>query len=132
LIPEYSHIAALSLDPGAMGGPALIKKGSWMSRFMWAHAVPVFQNIALWMRPNGVLRTNFKSATDLLRACFDAQVLGGSYLNGSELSTSSAESRDLEKQRRLWEDSIHLLKLTLGDYNFKSIGSAIICDDILL
>lgn len=69
------------------------------------------------LSPNGALRTAEKSAYDILNACFAMEdtVLGkrptSLYINGSKLKVSSEESRDVEKQRLLWEGSLELVGL---------------------
>ncbi|KAH8687970.1 hypothetical protein BGZ60DRAFT_394917 [Tricladium varicosporioides] len=119
LDPVLSKISVLSLDPGGMGGAELTKRGSTVSKFFWSNIMPTIQQTSVYLWPNGVLRTNDKSATDLLRACFDEENLGTYpktlFLNGSETSESSQESRDEEKQRRLWKDSIGLVDLKEND-----------------
>ena len=75
--------------------------------------------VMTWWSPNGVLRTTWKSAGDVLRAAFDTEELGeypnGIYLNGSEPLEVSAEVKDKEKTGQLWRDSLGYAGIQEGD-----------------
>lgn len=102
-----------------MGGAELTKRGSAASKFLWGYIMPAVQSMAVHFWPNGVLRTNVKSAEDVLKACFDTKTIGeypkAVFLNGSEKANSSLESRDEKKQKTLWVDSLKLVGLKEGD-----------------
>ncbi|KAE9375091.1 NAD(P)-binding protein [Stipitochalara longipes BDJ] len=118
---NLSRIAVMSLDPGGMGGAELTKRGSTASKFLWGYVMPVVQSICVYLWPNGVLRTSSKSAADLTKACFEYQgdFSKAIYLNGTEQITSSKESRDEEKQGRLWKESVKLVGLNESDTALK-------------
>ncbi|KAH6701396.1 hypothetical protein BKA61DRAFT_205325 [Leptodontidium sp. MPI-SDFR-AT-0119] len=117
--PTLSKISILTLDPGGMGGAELTKRGSATSKFLWTHVMPTVQNWAVYFWPNGILRTNEKSAGDVLKACFDTEDLGecpkALFLNGSEIGQASVEARDEGKQRILWGGSLGLVGLVEGE-----------------
>jgi hypothetical protein len=102
-----------------MGGAELTKRGSSASKLLWAYVMPVIQNVCVYLWPNGVLRTNTKSARDLVMACFDSQDYGNTseaiFLNGTDKVMSSKESMNEAKQEQLWKDSVRLLGLREGD-----------------
>lgn len=102
-----------------MGGADLVKRGPATTRFLWQNVMPTLQSLSVYFWPNGILRTNTKSAEDLLVACFDTEKFGkypkAVFINGSELGSSSVESMDEEKQRQLWTDSLRLVGLGEGE-----------------
>lgn len=112
-----SRISVTSLDPGGMGGAELTKRGTVASKFLWGYVMPVVQNICVYIWPNGVLRTNAKSASDLMNACFGElrDSTKALYLNGSDRAASSEESQDEDKQDRLWKSSLKLVGLNERD-----------------
>ena len=79
----------------------------------WIMASYIF--LTAWWSPNGYFRKTTKSATDVFNASFDEAALGkhpkNVYLNGSEKAASSAETKDEEKQRRLWDFSVKITGL---------------------
>jgi hypothetical protein len=81
--------------------------------------LPIMAYISGKFSPNGPLRTTAKSASDVIRAAFDDNALGkypkALYLNGTDISESSPESRDRVKQAMLWRDSVKLVKLTADE-----------------
>lgn len=66
-----------------------------------------------------MFRPPWKSGADLLLACFDKEMLGehpkAVYLNGSEKSEPSIESRDEVKQKRVWAESLKFARIRNGD-----------------
>lgn len=102
-----------------MGGADLVKRGPATTRFLWQYVMPTVQSLSVYLWPNGILRTNAKSAGDLLAACFDTEKFGkypkAVFINGSAQGSSSVESMDEDKQRRLWTDSLTLVGLAEGE-----------------
>jgi hypothetical protein len=104
-----------------MGGAELTKRGSSASKFLWGYLMPVAQNVCVYLWPNGVLRTNTKSAGDLMMACFDSREHDSAvFLNGTDKVMSSNESMDETKQEQLWRESARLLALKDGDTVLKT------------
>jgi len=112
--PELSHISVLALDPGAMS-TTLSKRGPLFILFLTRWVLWAFQGISVRIAPNGPMRPTWKSANDLLLACFDTEYLGQEpkavYLGGSAKADSSIESRDETKQRSLWTDTVKMVGL---------------------
>lgn len=102
-----------------MGGTSLTKASPLFILFLTMVLLPLMQDIYVWFIPNGFMRPPWKSAKDLMLAAFDEENLGkhprAVYLNGSEKSTSSAESRDEKKQKKLWEETVKLARLRESD-----------------
>ncbi|CZS97695.1 related to dehydrogenase/reductase [Rhynchosporium agropyri] len=122
--PVLSNISILSMDPGAMGGTGITKRSPLFIRFITGWLIPLFQHVAVWLSPNGFLRPTWKSAQDLMLASFDENYLGkhpkAVYLNGSVNAESSAESRDEEKQKQLWTESVKLAMIRDGETALKN------------
>jgi len=112
---SLSNISVLAVDPGAMA-TSITKRGGWLMRVLLMKILmPLLAPIALWLDPNGILRSPAKSAGDVLRAAFDTEALGEHpkelYLDGSQISRSGAEAREPKKREMLWKDSVVLGKL---------------------
>lgn len=122
--PQLSQISAVSLDPGAMGTTSLTRRSPLLIRLVTDWGLWAVQGLAVRMSPNGMFRPTWKSADDLLLACFDVDVLGkypkAVYLGGSVRAESSKESQDVQKQNRLWVDSLKLAGIEDGDIVMKS------------
>ncbi|KAH8598515.1 hypothetical protein B0O99DRAFT_506138 [Bisporella sp. PMI_857] len=118
-----SGISVLAVDPGLMGGTKLTRNSSMFIRVISQVAL-LFQDIVVWFRPNGSLRSPKKSGADLLRGAFDEKELGeypkAVYLNGSEHKVAGKEARDEEKQRKLWIESLKLAGVKEGDTVLKN------------
>ncbi|KAK0113493.1 hypothetical protein ONS96_014357 [Cadophora gregata f. sp. sojae] len=122
--PALSNISVLSMDPGAMGGTGIAKRAPLLIRFITQVMIPLLQRISVYFSPNGSIRPTWKSAQDLMLASFDEKYLGvrpkAVYLNGSAKAESSIESRDEEKQRQLWEESLKLAMIRDGETVLKN------------
>lgn len=107
------------MDPGAVGGTDLFQPMPFWMFFILRYFVVALQRILVHLSPNGRLRTASKVGSDLLFACFDKKVLGehpkALYLNGTDISDSSAESHDEAKQKMLWQGSLALAGIGEGD-----------------
>lgn len=123
--PDLSNIAVLAMEPGAM--ITSIATGSETSSVMSMVYRTVFA-AASAIVPNGMFRTPEKSGQHLLRACFDTDELGecpkATYLDGSREWETGVEVRDVEKQRRLWADSLKLTNLQEGETLLKNAFAA--------
>lgn len=79
----------------------------------------------VFLQPNGMIRTPKKSGHDLLLACFETKYLGeypkAEFLGGSVKVMPSKESRDEEKQRVLWLDSLKFANVIKGDSALKEL-----------
>ena len=102
-----------------MGGTGIAKRAPLLIRFLTQVMIPLLQSIAVYFSPNGSMRPTWKSARDLMLASFDEKYLGvrpkAFHLNGSVRATSSVESRDEAKQKKLWEESLKLAMIRDGE-----------------
>ncbi|KAI1084622.1 NAD(P)-binding protein [Whalleya microplaca] len=116
--PELSGISVLSVDPGAMPS-SLTRRGTWFLRVLIPILMQLLAPIMTWWSPNGDVRTTWKSAGDVVRACFDTKDLGqypnGVYLNGSAVADISPEAKDKEKTTLLWRESLRYAGVKEGD-----------------
>ena len=113
--PDMSNVTLVAVDPGAIPGTGLLRDSSLLLRIVVHWMMGPVTPILCWMSPNGYFRTAAKSAVDLFNASFDQNKGGkypkGLYLNGSDIAQSSPETKDQEKQKRLWKFSIELTGL---------------------
>ncbi|OTB14727.1 hypothetical protein K445DRAFT_318627 [Daldinia sp. EC12] len=118
--PALSKIAVLGLDPAAMRS-GISRRGNWVVRYIIMGLImPLLAPIATWLNPNGDLRTTWKSAGDVIHACFDTdgglgEYPNGVYLNGSAIADVGPEAKDETKCRRLWSDSLGYANVKEGD-----------------
>jgi hypothetical protein len=123
LDPTLSKVSVISLDPGTMAGTGIARSSPLYIRILMSYILVAIQYIMVSFSPNGMMRGPKKSADDLLLACFDEKELGeypkSVYLTGSKKIDSSVESRDEEKQRRLWKDSLKLARIKDGETALK-------------
>ncbi|KAI8964800.1 NAD(P)-binding protein [Daldinia sp. FL1419] len=118
--PSLSKIAVLGLDPAAMTS-GISRRGNWLVRVLIMKIIgPLLAPIATWLSPNGDLRTTWKSAADVIHACFDTdgglgEYPNGLYLNGSAVADVGPEAKDEAKCRRLWSDSLEYANVKEGD-----------------
>lgn len=120
--PKLSNISVLGLDPGGMGSD-IARRGDFMMRVvMIKMVIPLLAPIMVWFNPNGVLRTTWKSAGDVIRACFEIDAPKGKalYLNGSEEYATSKEAADVEKRKELWEYGVKAAAIKPGDTVLKN------------
>lgn len=79
--------------------------------------MPVAASIAVRSKPNGVLRPMWKSADDVMQACFDREVPKGKalYLNGTDEWETGVEARDAANRRSVWEYGLKAADVKQGD-----------------
>ncbi|KAL2852093.1 hypothetical protein BJY01DRAFT_244706 [Aspergillus pseudoustus] len=116
-IPSLAKICVLGVDPGGMIHDNLSHKLSAIQRFVLVPPVQAYTKLAVYLWPNGTLRTVEKSSSDVVRAALSTEdpQLGlhpkDVYLNGSELAESAAASQNKENQDLLWRLSLRYAKL---------------------
>jgi hypothetical protein len=99
-----------------MPNTGIQRSSPWHIRFVVFPLLRAYVAGAQYIAPNGLFRSTRKSAQDVLNACFQedapiSQYPKAMYLSGSKTSQSSTESRDEEKQKRLWDGSLKLAGL---------------------
>lgn len=115
--PELSNISVIGLDPGAMGSD-LVRRGSFLLRVIQVKLLmPVAASIAVRFKPNGAIRPLWKSADDVMQACFDREVPKGKalYLNGTDEWETGVEARDAANRRSVWEYGLKAADVKQGD-----------------
>lgn len=84
-----------------------------------AKVVMTLSKLSSAVAPNLPLRTPLKSGEHLLRATFDTKELGehpkATYLDGGKKRKCGDEVQDEEKQKRLWGDTLKMVKLEPGE-----------------
>lgn len=115
-----SNVAVLGLDPGAMPTDICRRDVSFFIRVISMKILmPILNPVAVYLWPNGLLRTTTKSASDALYAALDTTTLGdhpkGVYLNGTSSSAPSKAVENDQNRELLWRDSIRYAKVIEGD-----------------
>lgn len=117
--PKLKNISVLGVDPGTVP-TGLSRHSPWFIRVLMFQIIfPFVAILQAWHNPKGnnSIRTASKSAVDVLAAAFDSNPLLGErpkglYLDGSERSETSAESKDPQKRDMLWKDSVRYTQLS--------------------
>lgn len=65
-------------------------------------AVPLMAEVLVRLRCNAAVRPLWKSAADVIRACFEIEQRQALYLNGTEEMETARDARDADKRRALW------------------------------
>lgn len=115
--PELSKISVLAMEPGAMA--TNISTGAKPPSKAVAKVIVTLSKLSSAVAPNSPLRTPLKSGEHLLRATFDTKELGehpkATYLDGGKKRKCGDEVQDEEKQKRLWGDTLKMVKLEPGE-----------------
>jgi NAD(P)-dependent dehydrogenase (short-subunit alcohol dehydrogenase family) len=116
--PKLTNISILSLDPAAVGGTGITRRGPLQVRVSMT-LLKLLQPLFVYFWPNGPLRTPAKAARDMLYVSFNEKTLGehpkALYVDGTVISNTSPESRNEEKQKLLWEGSLRIAGVKEGD-----------------
>ncbi|PFH59293.1 hypothetical protein XA68_12585 [Ophiocordyceps unilateralis] len=115
--PKLSNVVVLGLDPGGMATD-IVRRGSWTTRLVTMKLViPLLAAVMVRWSPNGVARPTWKSAADIMEACFTrpAPKDGVLYLNGSEPHQTAKDAHDSEKRRALWTYGVKAAGIEAGD-----------------
>lgn len=99
-------------------GSDLVRRGSFFLRVVAVKlVVPLAASIMVRFQPNGNIRPLWKSAGDVIQACFDRDVPKGKalYLNGTDELETSKEAQDVANRRSLWDYSLKAAEIKPGD-----------------
>jgi hypothetical protein len=125
--PTLSKISILAHDPAAVGGTNHYETQTFPLHLYVALKylmVPV-QAVATYFLPNGPMRTTTQVGKDLCFGCFDEKTLGENpgaiYVDGRKVTDSSPESHDVQKQGRLWRETVELVRLVKEDIGVEGI-----------
>lgn len=87
--------------------------------------MPLIARLAVWLNPNGPIRTIDRATADILAAAlgFDEPV-GESpkamYLYGSRVEEMTAEAQNEKKRQLLWKDTLRYTGLRKGETGLKN------------
>jgi hypothetical protein len=115
--PALSKISIIAADPACVGGTDHYEPSTFPSHlyFTLKYVLVPLQSISSLLFPNGPLRSTTQVGKDLNFACWDEETLGehpkAVYLDGRKIVGSSPESKDQEKQKRLWRESLGVVGL---------------------
>lgn len=112
-----ANVAILGVDPGSMM-TGLPRNAPWHIRVLFFQIV---FPIMLWLMPNGPVRSTDRSGSDVLEAAFGSG-LGGQdgppkalYFDGREPRETSAECKDLQKRKLVWDMSVRRTHIVDGE-----------------
>lgn len=114
--PVLNKICVLGVDPGTMT-TGLQRHSPWVIRVL---LFGIIYPIIAWLNPSGPVRTPERSARDVIRAAFDhGDELGEQpksvYIDGTVAVSTGEEARDARKRGWVWEESVRLTGLKVGD-----------------
>lgn len=115
--PKLSNISVIGLDPGGMPSD-ISRRGSFMTSTLTMKViVPLFAPLMVRLNPNGALRPLWKSAADVVRACFEVKAPRGQalYLNGTDKAETAKDAQDEKKRKALWEYGLEVADIKAGD-----------------
>ncbi|CAN8100472.1 unnamed protein product [Discula destructiva] len=118
--PKLSRICILGIDPGSIA-TGITRRGPWLIRVLiFGIIVPLIARLAVWLNPNGPIRTIDRGTADILAAALGSdEPVGESpkamYFYGSRVEEMTAEAQDEKKRRLLWKESLRYTGLTKGE-----------------
>lgn len=79
--------------------------------------MPVLSEISVRFSPNGMLRPSWKSAADIIRACFEIEAHKGEalHLDGTASIQIAQDAKNEAKRKELWEYGLEAAKIEEGD-----------------
>lgn len=92
--------------------------------------MPVLSEISVRFSPNGMLRPSWKSAADVIRACFEIEVRKGEalHLDGTASIQIAKDAKDEATRKELWEYGLGAANIDEGDtllVNWTYVGWAV-------
>lgn len=110
----------MGIDPGSIA-TGIVRRGPWIIRvFVFQIVVPLIARLAVWLQPNGPIRTIDTGTADILAVALDSgepigELPKAMYFYGSRVEEVTKEATDEKKQERLWEDTVRYTGLKEGD-----------------
>lgn len=110
--PNLSKVCILGVDPGTMS-TGLQRHAGWLIRILLFR---IIYPLIAWLKPDGIVRTTERSASDIVRAAFDhgpglGQEPKDVYLDGTVPLETGQESQDVQKRAWVWKESVRLTGL---------------------
>jgi hypothetical protein len=113
--PDMQNISCILEDPGLVAGTTLLTPMPFYVRWIIMYLMVPLCFIWSLLFTNGRFRTKELVGRNLVWCSWDTTTLGkypkGLYLDGTQISTSSKETYDEVKQKRLWRESADIVGL---------------------
>ncbi|KAH0491318.1 hypothetical protein TgHK011_002755 [Trichoderma gracile] len=111
--PQLSNISVIGLDPGGMPTDIARRAGFFLGSVMMKVVVPVIAAVSVRINENSMFRPAWKSAADVVRACFEIDAHKGEllHLDGTAELEIAKEARDETKRRELWEYGLQAARI---------------------
>ncbi|KND89531.1 Short-chain dehydrogenase TIC 32, chloroplastic [Tolypocladium ophioglossoides CBS 100239] len=115
--PKLSNISVLGLDPGGMPSDISRRASFMTATLIMKVIVPLLALVMVRLSPNGAVRPLWKSAADVIRACFEVKAPRGKalYLNGTDEFETAKDAQDAKKRKALWEYGLKVADIKPGD-----------------
>ncbi|KAK1241474.1 hypothetical protein MKX08_001448 [Trichoderma sp. CBMAI-0020] len=115
--PKLNNISIVSLDPATMLTSFGRRAGFLIGAVVTRVIMPVLSEISVQFSPNGMLRPSWKSAADVIRACFEIEARKGEalHLDGTAGLQVAKDAKDEAKRKELWEYGLGAAKMYEGD-----------------
>lgn len=110
----------LGIDPGSIATD-LTRRGPWLIRVLiFGIIVPLIARLAVWLQPNGPIRTIDRGTADMLAAALRSdepfgESLKAMYFYGSRVAEMTAETRDEKKRELLGKETLRYTELKQGE-----------------
>jgi len=107
------NIQVFGIDPGAMIS-GLQRLAPWFIRWVYKFIYPPI----VYLNPNGKIRPTRRSASDVLEIAFASnsdELPKDLYLDGRQPCETSAESKDIQKRKLVWTETVKYAQLKEGD-----------------
>lgn len=114
---KLSNISIIGLDPGGMP-TGIARRAGFLTGYVVMNLVmPVVSELGVRISPNGMVRPSWKSAADVVRACFELDAHRGEalHLNGTAGMQIAKDARDEAKRREVWEYGVKAARIEEGD-----------------
>lgn len=101
----------MGVDPGSISTD-ITRRGPWLIRvLMFKLVMPLLARLAVWLQPNGPIRTVDVGTADILAGALGSDEPVGEfpkamYLYGSRVEEMGEETKDEKKRERLWVDTL--------------------------
>ncbi|PTB67052.1 NAD(P)-binding protein [Trichoderma citrinoviride] len=115
--PKLSNVSVIGLDPGGMPTDIARRAGFLIGSVVMKVVVPIIAAISVRINGNGMFRPAWKSAADVVRACFEIDPHRGEllHLDGTVDLEIAKEARDEAKRKEVWEYGLKAARIEEGD-----------------
>ncbi|GJN83768.1 short-chain protein [Purpureocillium lilacinum] len=115
--PALGNVSVVGLDPGGMPSDLCRRAGFMVKTVTMGFIVPLAAPLMVRLSPNGLIRPTWKSAADVIRACFEVEPPKGKllYLNGTDELETAKDARDKGKRQPVWRYGLEVAGIKSGD-----------------